>query len=245
MKKTILGISLFASLLLTLGCGGSKDKKVAFDDVKVEYKNSGTYDLSHYLVPAQNQISNYVKKVYTNKSGKRKYSETPDEGNTTYSKTEYDINGTTIKEITDEKLETTYNILTDKITATDAEDNSVDRYARYADKGNYILKEELRDKDLGKMKSVCKLADHFENKNINGTTYDDVIEVTCDIDSYDSAVIGGRQVEVISDGKGVLLFAKDKGMISFMTDICVEDKIDGKKTDAMCTKETQEITTIN
>jgi len=244
MKKTILGISLLTTLLLTVGCGGDK-KKVGFDDVKVEYKSGGTYDLSHYLVPAQNQISNYVKKVYTNKSGKRKYDNTPDEGNTTYSKTEYDINGTLIQAITDGALETTFKILTDKVTATDAKNKSVENYARYADKGDYILKEELTDAEDGTLKYFCKVADHLENTNINGHTYDDVLKVTCPMEIYDSATIAGNKVEVVGDGESILLFAKDKGMISFITDMCVENKFNGKKTESNCIKETQEITTIN
>jgi len=34
----------------------------------------------------------------------------------------------------------TFNILADKVVGTDADDNSVESYVRYADKGNYVFK---------------------------------------------------------------------------------------------------------
>ena len=245
MKKMILGVSLVSALVLMTACGDSGDSKVAFDDVKIEYKNEGTYDLSQYLVPAQNQISNYVENVYTNQSGKRDYSNTPDEGSPSYSKSQFNINGTTIEVTTDGTLDTTFNILADKINSTDADDNSVESYVRYTDKGNYILKKQGPDGDSGNLKLVCKLANHHNSKKVSGTTYNDIIELSCTIDAYDSGTVGGSKVEVIGSGTSVLYFAKNKGSISTVTDICVESKTDGTKTKAICSKTTEEITTIN
>ena len=245
MKKMILGVSLVSALVLVAGCGDSGDDKVAFDAVNVEYKSAGTYDLSQYLVPAQNQISNYVENEYTNNSGKRDYSNTPDEDSPSYSTSQYDINGTTIEETTDGALETTFNILADKVVGTDADDNSVESYVRYADKGNYVFKKKGLDEDLGSLELVCKLANHHDSKEVSGKTYNDIIEFSCTIDSYDSATVGGSKIEVIGDGTSVRLFAKDKGLISTVTDICAQTKADGTKTKSVCIKSTEDITTIN
>ena len=55
----------------------------------------------------------------------------------------------------------------------------------------------------------------------------------------------GNEVEVIRSGTSVLYFAKNKGSISTVIDICVQTKTDGTKTKATCSKTTEEITTIN
>ncbi len=242
MKKIILGTSL--ALALLSGCGSDGDSKVAYADAKVEYKTAGAYKLSDYLVPAQNQISNYVENTYTNKSGKRDYSKTADEGSPSYTASNFDVNGSTIKESIDNVLDTTYNILADKITSTDA-DGTVENYVLFADKGDYISKTQGTDENLGAVELVCKLANHYANKIVSGTAYDDVIEVSCTIDSHDEATVGGSKIEVIGEGTNKKLFAKNKGLISDVIDFCTQTKTDGTKTKATCVKTTQEITTIN
>ncbi len=244
MNKMILEASLVSAVLFAVGCGDSGDKKVAFADAKIEYKDTGAYDLSHYLVPAQNQISNYVENEYTNKSGKRDYSKTADEDSPSYSVSQFDINGTVIQETVDGALDTTYNILADKVIGTDAEDNSIESYVRYADKDNYIFKMQKEDEELGHVETICKLANYHDSKKVSRETYNDVIEMVCTIDSSDAATVGGSKIEVTGSGTQLRFFAKDKGLISTSIDFCTETKTDGKKTRATCVKITEEITTM-
>ncbi len=243
MKKMILGTSL--ALALLSGCGSNKESKVAFADVKIEYKTAGAYNLSNYLLPKQNQISNYVENQYTNNTGKRDYSKTADDGSPSYTSSQFDVNNTTIKESIAGALETTSTILADKITSKDTADGRVENYVLFADKGDYISKSKGAVEDLGSMELVCKLANHYDNKTVSGTAYDDVIEVACTVDSYDSATVGGSKIEVIGEGTNRKLFAKNKGLISDVIDFCIQTKADGTKTKASCVKTTQEITTIN
>lgn len=80
---------------------------------------------------------------------------------------------------------------------------------------------------------------------MSGKTYNDIIEFSCTIDSYDSETVGGSKIEVIGDGTSIRLFAKDQGLISTVTDICAQTKADGTKTKSVCIKSTEDITTIN
>jgi len=243
MKKIILGTSLVLALLA--GCGSDKKSKVSFNDIKIDYKTKGAYNLSEYIIPKQNQISNYVENEYTNNNGKRDYSKKADEGSPFYTSSRFDVNNTTVKEFSDETLDTTYSISTDRITSIDADDGSKETFVLFADKGDYVMKEKVDDEDLGSVEVVCKLTNHYESKKVSSKTYDDVIEVVCDIDSYDSGKVGGSNIEVIGNGTNTKLFAKNKGLISDIYDFCRQTKSNGKKTEDICVKTTKEITTIN
>ncbi len=248
MKKIVLAFSLIGiSSMLFVGCGGGGDKKVAFDDVKIEYKSEGKYDLSHYLVPAQNQISNYVENDYINELGKRSYKD-PDEDSPSYSASRYEVNGTIIKEFdNDGSLDTIYEIKADRIINKTFDGNQTEEeiFVRFADDSDYIFKKRDHDDDLGQVELICKLTDHYDNKKINGNDFSDVIEMGCTIDSHDSGKVGGNDIEVIAEGTLKFLFAKGKGYISSVSDICKKTKTNGKVTKSTCVKEVEEITTIN
>ena len=242
MKKIIFG-SLSVLVLLT-ACGSSKDDKMTFDDAKLEFKDSGKYDLKEYIVPKEDQISNYENNEFTDLSGKRKYKNEADENSPYFNAVSFDVNGSVVKESEDGNLQTTYRILSNKIESVDT-DNSKEIFVRYADVGDYILKFKELDDDLGDSELVCKLSNHYDKNMVNNKEYSDIIEISCTINTIDSKTVGGSKIEVVGGGSIKKLFAKDKGLISDIIDFCKTTKTDSKDTNRVCVKQTQEIATIN
>jgi len=245
MKKMILGVSLVSALVLVTGCGDDKDKKVAIDDVTVKYAASGTYDMSQYMLASDSQINSYVSKTFTNDKGKKSYKDVADE--TTYPASRFDVNGSIIKEYddTDDELDTTSTILSDRIKQIDAEDNEVSYIARYAEKGDYIIKIVSTDTDGFTLKTACKLNKQLTSKEINTKTYNDVIEVVCNAEGSQTTTVAGQEVSVTSESNVINLFAKGKGLISSITEDCYTRKDGDTITKEVCEKEIQEITNIH
>ena len=77
---------------------------------------------------------------------------------------------------------------------------------------------------------------------MSATTHNDIIEISCTIDSNQSVTAGDSKVEMIGSGTMVGYLAKNKGTISTVTDICGHKKTNGTKT-RTCNKTTEEIIT--
>jgi hypothetical protein len=248
MTKSIITISILSSLILfSTGCGGGSDKKTDPKDAVVEFKTSGTYDLRQYITATQNQINNYVEKTFTNNKGKKEYANTADE--TSYYATRFDINNTTIKEFNDNDLDLTYDIQTTKIIEKDADDNTTMNIARYADNGDYVYKKDETIQLNGITFTAvyaCKISDHLSSKEVNGNTYNDILEITCEgsTNSQEGAKLNGNPLSIESESSLKSYLAKGEGIIWEEDETCTSTTIN-KTTSKECEKELTEVTTIN
>jgi len=248
MTKSILTISILSSMVLfTTGCGGGSDSTTDPKDAVVEFKTSGTYDLRNYVTATQNQINNYVEKKFTNDKGEKKYEDTADE--TSYYATRFDVNNSTIKEFKDDVLESTYTILSNKIIEKDAEDNTEFSIARYADDGDYVFKKSETTQLNGitfTIVDACKVTDHLTSKEVNGHTYNDVLEITCEgySTSQEGATLNGNPLSIKTESTFISYSAKNEGTIWEEDETCTSTTLN-KTTNKECEKEITEITTIS
>lgn len=174
---------------------------------------------------------------------KKEYKATPDE-ESDYS-TRFDVNGTTVKEYEEgNSLDVTNTISSDRIKMVDADDGEVTTMARYADKSDFYSKAVSTDSDGDTFKIACHVSKKLDSKEVRSETYNDVLEVVCDIEAAGSATVGGEAVSSTASGTSVIYFAKDKGLISNITEICNKVKI-GSIEKQSCEKTIEEITTIN
>ena len=135
--------------------------------------------------------------------------------------------------------------MSDRIKQLDVEDNEVSYIARYAEKGDYIIKMVSTDTDGFTVKIACKLNKQLTSKEINTKTYNDVIEVVCDVKGSQTTTVAGQEVSVTSEGSVINLFAKGKNLISSVTEGCATRKDGDTITKEVCEKEIQEITNIH
>ncbi len=237
MKKNILALAFVGSLAMVMvGCGGDdKKKEVKIEDVVLEYKSEGAYDLSKYIAPAQNQINNYMKKIYTNDKGEKKYSAEPEETDISYS---YEVNGTTVTETeTPGNDITTYSFLSDRINNDNIE---IVRYANIGDNVAKIITTLSKDNIDFNSTQLCKINKHHASKKVRSTTYEDVLEVTCHGDTKSNSDFFG----FVSSDYSVDYFAYEKGLIESNEETCSTTTVKNNITKE-CEKETMEITTIN
>ncbi len=245
MKKNILALAFVGSLAMVMvGCGGDdKKKEVKIEDVVLEYKSEGAYDLSKYIAPAQSQVNNYVKKSYTNNKGERKYSPTPDsEEDVSYT---YDVNSTGVTEI--ESLyndKTTYNFLDDRIDSTDSNDSAFSGgIVRYADAGDNIFKviaSQSKDGINFDITYLCKVNKYLSSRKVRNTIYDDVLEITC----TGSTEADSTVFTLTSKDYSTSYFSYEVGLIEEIEETCDTTTVKNNITKE-CEKETMEITTIN
>ena len=245
MKKSILTLGLAGSLIIvTTGCGGGDDQKEpTAQEVTLEYKTSGTYDLSQYMAPTENKINNYREKTYEDNQGGKNYGE-PTEAFPTI---RFDINASTIKEYDSDGTDTIYTILNDRIKSLDADDNTVDYIVRYANIGDYIDKTIIETNVNGtslNISSLCKLNGHLESKEINNVTYSDIIEISCVSNSNSSGNVGDNNFTTTSTSTDTYYLAKEVGEINSIEESCNTTILSGNKVSS-CEKIITEITNIN
>jgi len=236
MKKIILALVLVGTLIIvTTGCGGDDDKKeLTAEEVTLEYKTSGAYDLSQYIAPAENKTNIYVKNTYINNDAQP--------NDTTYPTTQFDINTTTIKQYDSDDTNITYTILNDRIKLLNKNDT-----IRYANIGDYISKTIIKTNTNGNnlnMSSLCKLNKHIESKEINNNTYTDIVEIVCTSKFNSTGKTNGIDSSVTRDGTKTYYLAKEVGKISEIQEDC-ETTIFNKVDSNNCKKIVTEITNIN
>ncbi len=159
MKKYIY--ASLAILLILSGCGGGAEKKITTSKETADDKSTikvvvGKYNLWEYLVP----------------SSTVKYDRNTQE-NGSYG-TLFTKNGDTVTETSDyakdEKILYTKN--SSHILVSFEKDGKAN--------GEYSLNLTVNlDEMITVKESTCKLTTHFENKEINNKTYQDLIEINC------------------------------------------------------------------
>ncbi len=242
MKRRILSLTFVSTVaLFTLGCGGSS-KSPSANEVTIKFKKSGTYDLRQYLMIPEAKTNNYVNKSYSNSKGKKEYKNTPDSETYPYVTMQY--NGNIVKEFREKSLDTTYKILADRINATDAEDNATDDIARFADKGDYILKRVTKSAQKN-YESLWKVNAHFASKKVTNKVYNDVLEIISTYKDESTAIVSKNNVTSVDKGENKVYLAKGIGLILEIDEDCSETKIDNTSVKKECTKDIEEITTIN
>lgn len=245
MKRSILTLAFVGSLaMVMIGCGGDDDKKeINIEDVVLDYGVTGTYDLSKYIVPTQNQINNYVEKTYINDKGERKYNVTPDkEIDVSYS---YEVNSTAITEI--ESLDNDkiiYSLLDNKINLTDFNNTAFNTgVVRHADVGDNIYKVIATFSEDGisfNATELCKINKHYDSKEVRNQTYNNVLEVTC----TGSAEADSSIFTLTSKDYSTSYFSYGDGLIESNEETCDTTMVNNNTTKE-CEKETLEIATIN
>ncbi len=239
MKKNILALAFVGSLaMIMIGCGGDDDKKkeVKIEDVVLNYKSEGKYDLSEYIAPEQNQTNNYVKKTYTNNKGEKKYSAAPEEADISYS---YEVNSSTVTETETPGGDiTTYTFLSDRINDGNV---SIVRYANIGDNVAKIIATFHEESIDFNSTLLCKVNKHYASKKVRSTTYEDVLEVTC----YGDTKSDSKFFDFVSSDYSVDYFAYGKGLIENTEETCSTTTVNKSNITKECEKETMEITTIN
>ena len=247
MFKRVTLASISAAAVILSGCGGGgSDKGVSFD-AQVNYKTSGTYDVSKYLAPSANAINVYQEDLYTNKDGKKSFKGDPERS--TYTE-KYDVNGTKIvvKNGRDE-VDTVYEIKADRITEVD--DESTLEIARFAEPGDYLIvktKETKEDNIPVTVRLACKVSGHMDNKKVGDSDYSDVLKVTCEEKSTGSNDAQSFSLSYQHDSSDTTYFAKGIGMIYSESEGCedIATTINGNTThNATCTKEIDSLISHN
>ncbi len=240
MKKSILTLGLAGSLIIvTTGCGGGDDKKEpTAEEVTLEFKTSGDYDLSQYIAPTENKTNIYIEKTYKDNQGGKNYGD-PD---STFPTTRFDINETTIKQYDSDDTNTTYTILDDRIKLLNKNDT-----IRYANIGDYtskiLIKTDTNGNNLN-MSSLCKLNKYIESKEINDNIYTDIVEITCVTKFNSTGKTNGIDSSVTRDGTRTYNLAKEIGEISAIQEDCETTVFNGIQS-SNCKKTVTEITNIN
>ena len=249
MKK-LLTLTLASAISLALiGCGSS-DKKTDLNSITLDFNKKGkaTYDLSEYLFNKDQKTITKVDKTFTNKDGKKNYENLPDsDKETKYYTTTTEINGSTIKEFEDQILDTTSNILDDKISLVSEDINT--NMIRYADKGDYFMKWNSTYTESGLTLNgitVCKITGHQDSITVNSIQFHDILKSTCTLEatSKDGQTLQGKLFELKSISDFDTYFAKDIGEVLSTNDGCEVVKLDDKVVSSECEKEITEIITI-
>ncbi len=238
MKKNIILTSLFSSLLLlSVGCGGDdKDKTVDPEDVTLDFKTSGDYNLRDYIAPDQNKTINYVEKTYTDKTGKKNYKAIADEE--LYPIKKFEISGAVIKEYgAGNALETTYTITENKIISQDVGESGIDR-VKFANVGDYITKIISTE-----TKQACKINKYIATKEVGANSYTDVLELSCTGTTEAEGIMGGQSNSVSTIFTNKMYLAKNVGEISSIFEKCTTTKL-GTLKSTECQKKTTDLTNI-
>ncbi len=238
MKKSIILASLLGSILfLSVGCGGDdKDKTVNPEDVTLNFKTSGDYNLRDYLAPDQNKTNNYVEKTYTDETGKKSYKAVAD--GELYPIKRFEINGADIREYsTGNTLETTYTITENKIISTDVGESPIDR-VKFANVGDYVTR--VVDTET---KQACKISKYIATKKIGTNNYDNVLELSCTGTREAEGETGGQTTSVSTVFTNKMYFAKNVGEISSIFEKCTTTKL-GTLKSIVCQKKTTDLTNI-
>jgi len=244
MKRLIF---ICVTLVLMIGCEGDKSlPRETAQELEVIFATTGKYDLSKYLFPSEEQISNYRDKIYS--SGEdHKYASHED--NETFYSESYQVDESQIdKYDNDGRLIVKYAVQQDRLKGTLVDDNNRTlKIARYVDVSSYIILNSHTVQEQGRegnKKLSCEVAEYIENKTVTSNTYNNVLKITCQIDNLTSGDFNGNNFMTKELGTHILFYAKEKGMIKSIEDICSTDTLNSLST-TKCKKTVTEITTIN
>ncbi len=214
MKQNILWSTLLIGLaIIGVGCGGDSGSKSS----KLDFKTSGTYDLSQYLFPTQNQTNLFTEQTYKDSEGNKNYATTPTEISESISR--YEVSNTTVTEYDGTAIDSTYTISQhDIIVQSDA---TPSQFVRYADEGDtvstFTLTESLDDMNsVLELPTECKLTDHLNAKG----TYDSVIKIICISEGPVSLTYNNVDIRGTLSIKAIRYFAKNFGEIESITESC-------------------------
>lgn len=232
---TISKITL-ASLFI-IGCGG--DKKNAIVDTT-------EYDLSQYLVPSKSQTNVYQEFTYEKENGESTFSET----GKFFSNEKYDVNGSNITITIDNELSETVVIGTDKIVRTfvDEDGNETMVSARTAQVGDSVISGTTTRIDEGVDLGIeleCKLARHYDERDIEDVTYEDVLLFDCTQELIEKSITLNN-VDITVNGSGTVksYFAKDIGLISYVEEGCSNTTIGNNSATTDCYKDESNLITV-
>ncbi len=250
MKRYFISLSLAASLFF-VGCGGGDGDGGVNLDADVVFKTVAKYDLRKYVIPAENSISTYKEKIYTNENGKKSFKDDPEEDIYTE---KYDVNstGVTVKDGSD-TVDSVYIVKDDRIIDKETEDNStINEIVRFADIGDYVLSFSDSKTENGNIpvttKISCKLTGHYASKKVGSITYDDVLKIECKESSSGNLKNQNIEFSYTSEGETEIYFAKGIGDI-YSEDITCQNTntvLNGAETkNSTCEKELVEIVSHN
>jgi len=245
MRQIFVAV-FFGLLFFIVSCQtGDKGKSKNPSNIVLDFGTNGSYDLSQYIFPIQNQINNYRDKQYKTSNRNREYSRS-DENETFYS-IRYEKVGTLTEEYKRDILNKKYETSQDRVKVTHIVINKIMELVRYADENEYIIKNESRitvDGRSGTDSLICKLDDFINQKEVLDKVYKDVLKFTCDIEDISRGTFNGSQFETRKIGTRTIFYAKNTGIIHSTSDICDTTKLnDLEKT--TCEKIVTELTTIN
>ncbi len=249
MRTTSLAVAL---ILFSSGCGGGSSSSQSSPQTgSLDFKTSGTYDLSQYIVPAQNQLNTFIERTYKDTDGNQIYGTTPTKTSEVVQR--YEVDNNSIKEY-DEKgnLDTTYTITQTAITQLLSNTDSIQidnttKIVRYADRGDPVANTILNipietfGSDAA-MTLTCTLQNHVDSKQINTQTFDDVITIACqgfvdtDITYQDIPLTLTMTLAIHS------YYSNSIGEIGSIEETCYT--INSMQTVQQCTKTVSEIASI-
>jgi len=239
MSRSTLITSLVLSwILFSSGCGGGSSQTSPSESL--DFKTSGTYDLSQYLIPTQNQTMISTTRIYNDGGGDKKYAATPIE--ISQSTTRYDVTDTTVKEYTDTVLEATYTIAPTDITLVS--DALSTKLVRHADMGDTIIKytQTLSLQEFNttfEMPVTCSLTNHINSK----ATFNNVLEASCLITGTFSGIYNNVDLNGTALGTMTLFLAKNLGLIGSNMEVCYTNN-DDNTTTSVCQKTIDEVDSI-
>ena len=249
MFYKIAGVSL-AAILFLAACGGTDDNNNIDFDATVVYKSAGSYDLRDYFAPSVNSINIYDHLLYINNDGRKSFSSDPDE-RSTYSE-KYDINGSKIIiRNGNDTIEEIYDIQEDRLVVLDDQNTVQMQLPRYVDIDDYVYVDRENDSsnNIPTVKQIaCKVINHYNSKEINAKTYDDVLEVLCE--SQENGDSQGDIVSLTYEGESTetIFFAKGKGEVYSEEVGCdtLKSILNGQEqTQSTCTKEISDLISSN
>ena len=253
MKK-ILTLTLASAISLALiGCGDSDKSSNPADAVLNFDKNSSAakYDMKDYLLTTDtNRVLNYSRTILTNEEGKKDFERLPSKDiNTTYYSVKTDINGSTVSEYKNDKLDTT-NIIYDNKIKMSLDDGHFTDIVKYVDIGDYYLKDVSTFEEAGVSYDFimsCKIEKHIDKLTINGNEFNDLLKSTCKniTKNKDGERYRGELVDDKYESDLSVYFAKGYGEVRDITDGCMSIKLGDKVISNECQKETVEVTHIN
>ncbi len=250
MPRILLFFSLvFVIALFNSGCGGGGGSTSATTQ-SLDFTTSGTYDLSLYIVPTQNQLSTFNERTYEDSGGNKIYGTIPTK---TAQKTQrYQITNNVVEEYDGNgQLDTTYTISQTAITQTSENTGSYEtaKGVRYADLGDPVavialpVPLEAFNKELP-LTMNCRLQKHFDSKTINTVTYDDVITVSCEGVSNSDLTYQNVPVTLDISTTVTFYYAHSLGEIGSVSELCYTVGTSAAQTVQACTKEISEVTSI-
>jgi hypothetical protein len=226
MKKNLLAFSITALMMIS-GCGGGgDDDSISLDAAEVLYKSAGMYDLSDYIVPKEKSINIYEEATYVNNDGKKRFSDQPDERRTYTEK--YDINDTKIiVRNSQDLIEEVYQIESDRIEIFNDTNKLEEKFARYADDGDYVLakSENVEISNIPTViKTACKVISHYQTKKFDDIEYSNVVKAECKAEQRGETQSDTFSVSYFGEVSDLIYFAKGIGLVYDETISCSELK---------------------